>query len=239
MHSIHPGRLVAEFVVIVVGVLAALGVDEWRDSRTARVAEVRYVDGLISDLTRDSANMATAMQIGTGKAAALTAVIDRLANRDAIRQNPNMVWPDLSYTYARPALQTTTFDEMEGTGGLGQIRDGQLRFEIGTHYTDALHQFDRLDQRRTTLAWVAADLFPFVAWGGDTNTELSAAAFDSLFFAAPNSEQRLQRVLGPEYQGLLNQERIYANSIRDISGYILDRTLELLSSLRTYRTTSE
>jgi len=237
MRSIHLGRLAAEFIVIVVGVLAALGVDEWRDNHTARVAEVRFVDGLILDLMRDSSNMAVQMQRGTDKAAALTKVIGRLADRDAVRRNPNMVWPDLGLTYARPDLQTTTFDEMEGTGGLGQIRDGQLRFEIGYHYTDALHQFGRLDQRRTTLAWVAADLFPFVAWGGTTNTDLTAAAFDSLFFAAPNSEQRLQRMLGPEYQGLLNQERIYANSIEDISGYILDATLELLSSLRAYRTT--
>lgn len=237
MRRIHPGRLAAEFVVIVVGVLAALGVDEWRDNRTARVAEVRYINGLISDLVSDSANMAYAVALGSDKASALTEVISRLADHDAVRRSPNIVWPHLGYTYARPALQTTTFDEMAGTGGLGLIRDGQLRFEIGDHYTNALHQFDRLDQRRTTLAWVTADLFPVVAWGGDTNTDLSPAAFDSAFYAAPNSEQRLQRLLGPEYQGLLNQERIYANSIGDISGYILDRTLELLSALRTYRAT--
>jgi len=237
MRSVQPSRLVAEFVVIVVGVLVALGVDEWRDSRSYRAAEVRYVDGLISDLERDSVNMATAIQAGATSASALTQAIEGLADSAAVRRSPSIVRPPLAFTYARPALQTTTFDEMEGVGGLGLIRDGDLRFQIGSHYTTVLHHFDRLDQRRTTIAWVIADLFPTVSWGGSTSTNVSREALDSAFYSAPNSTQRLERLLGPEYQGLLNQERIYARSIEDISETILDLTEELLSSLRAYRAT--
>ena len=43
-------RLAAEFVVIVVGVLVALGVDAWTDERDAKVREVELLESLASDL---------------------------------------------------------------------------------------------------------------------------------------------------------------------------------------------
>lgn len=51
-------RLLSEFVIIVFGVLAALGVDEWRGIRQDRLAERQYVQRLIADLVRDSATSA-------------------------------------------------------------------------------------------------------------------------------------------------------------------------------------
>jgi len=51
--------LLAEFVVIVLGVLAALAVDEWRDSRMERELEVELLSAFIRDLSTDSADFAS------------------------------------------------------------------------------------------------------------------------------------------------------------------------------------
>jgi hypothetical protein len=141
----------------------------------------------------------------------------------------------MNLTYARPELQTTTFDELKNSGGLSLIQQEHLRFRIGDHYSSALHHYERLDDRRTRLAWSVAGLYPELSWGAGVGVDLSPAEIDSTFYAAPHVEYRLQQLLGPEYHALMNQERIYARSIEGISAQILDQTNELLSELRQYQ----
>jgi hypothetical protein len=47
-------RLVAEFLVIVVGVLVALGVDSWAGDRADRVLEREYLHRLLDDVNSPS-----------------------------------------------------------------------------------------------------------------------------------------------------------------------------------------
>ena len=42
-------RFVSEFMVIVVGVLAALSVDSWREHQTDRALERRYLEQIVTD----------------------------------------------------------------------------------------------------------------------------------------------------------------------------------------------
>ena len=51
------GRLAAEFVVIVVGVLVALGADAWMDERAELEAEAQFLAEVHADLGRDSTNL--------------------------------------------------------------------------------------------------------------------------------------------------------------------------------------
>lgn len=56
-------RLAAEFVVIVVGVLVALGVDAARDAREDRVREAAYLAQLRIDLAATAASLAEAISV--------------------------------------------------------------------------------------------------------------------------------------------------------------------------------
>ena len=55
--DLKPARALAELVVIIVGVLTALGVDEWREVRGERVLEAQYLQGLATDVRQDLARM--------------------------------------------------------------------------------------------------------------------------------------------------------------------------------------
>ena len=241
MPKAEPTRLVAEFLVIVIGVLVALGVDEWRENARDRASEAQYVERLISELVRDSSEMALAIRIGTRKVAGIDRVLGRLSDAAWVRERPSAAFPDLTYAYARPELQTTTFDELRGAGGLSLIRDEELRFRIGHHYRSSLHHFGRLDERRTSLPRVRWDLFPAVDGLPGSSPlfgrsgvldSVWATAIDSAFLAAPNLPERLQRLQSAEYQGLLNQERAYARAMESISAQILESTTGLLAELR-------
>ena len=56
--SLPWGRLAAEFVVIVIGVLVALGVDQWIDALDDRAREREYTVRLRGDLVADTLRFA-------------------------------------------------------------------------------------------------------------------------------------------------------------------------------------
>jgi len=62
-------RFALEFILIVAGVLAALAVDDWRQSR-ADVATERYIlEGLLADLSRDREDIASSISAASARAA--------------------------------------------------------------------------------------------------------------------------------------------------------------------------
>ena len=61
-------RFALEFILIVTGVLAALAVDDWRQSR-ADVATERYIlEGILADLSRDRADIASSISAAGARA---------------------------------------------------------------------------------------------------------------------------------------------------------------------------
>ena len=53
MIKIPVQRATFEFVIIVLGVLAAFAVENWKESRAEAALEVEYVERLLSDVTLD------------------------------------------------------------------------------------------------------------------------------------------------------------------------------------------
>ena len=229
MPKLEPGRLIAEFAVIVIGILVALGVDEWREAVGEREGEVQYVERLVQDLLADSSTMARAISVGQSKMTSLDSVMQALQDPLQVRRSPSLAVPSLTFTYSRPDLQMTTFQELMATGSLSLIRDDGLRFEIGDHYRLVREHFERLDERRTRLVWAVNELFP-TARGG-------AHALDSAFLAAPHVPERLDRLLSAEYLGLIYQEGEYSGAMESISGQIMNETTTLLAALRSYQET--
>jgi hypothetical protein len=53
------GRLIGEFVVIVLGVLVALAVDDWNQERSDRELEINLLDRMQSEVLADGADLAS------------------------------------------------------------------------------------------------------------------------------------------------------------------------------------
>ena len=238
MRNLAFGRLAAEFFVIVVGVLVALGVDQWRDSVNDRAAEAEYLERLLVDLRQDSITISSDRAQGAAKAVDLERLIENLRDPARVRRQPSLAWPNLSRTFARPNLQTTTFDELTTTGGLVLIENKELRSRIGQHYTWALHSFDeRLDERRTSLAALVTRVFPRfpgapgLALPNNLDDEWTAPR-DSAFFASPNLDARMNILFSVEFEGLVGLELDYALAIERIDGAVLEATIELMDAIR-------
>jgi hypothetical protein len=127
--------LLSEFVVIVVGVLMALWVDQLREARANAVREVEYLEALVIDLDADLVQFdETEAWMRRQEAAAATV----LALYDGSPPTENVA--DLvaavetaGWQYS-PSITRNTIDDLRSTGNLRLIRDPALRRAIASYY---------------------------------------------------------------------------------------------------------
>jgi hypothetical protein len=133
-------RPLSEFVVIVVGVLVALGVDEWRANRAGRRLERDYVQRLQADLTRSREQLDLTLQRLAGAARNAQFITPYVAGAaplpgDTItvvaalyRASRSLAWS------AGTWLPRTTFLDLQTSGRIGLIRDPSVRAAIIDYY---------------------------------------------------------------------------------------------------------
>ena len=128
--------LLGEFIVIVVGVLMALWVDELREARFNAALEVEYLQSFVTDLEADLAQFdETEAWMRRSEAAAATVLAlykgapptDNAA--DLAMAVETAGWQDW------PVITRNTIDDLRSTGNLRLIRDRALRRAIAAYYT--------------------------------------------------------------------------------------------------------
>lgn len=137
-------RLGTEFVVVVLGILAALAVDEWRQARADRALEEHLLSSLLDDLEGDKADVKRQIELEQADREAvghLLALFEHpLAPPDATPgMTPEEVDESLNELWNRGELEVAdaTFSEMISTGSFRVIRNRDLRRKITTYYQAA------------------------------------------------------------------------------------------------------
>jgi type II secretory pathway pseudopilin PulG len=181
-------RLAAEFVIIVVGVLAALAVDDWQAGVERRAAAERVIGTMEVDLTESVADLREAIASARVRQSALVEILRRLgeplppadewipwsdAPFDSL-SGPSVTMfdgPSEAALFSAPAWvqvfdpRTAAFDELRSTGGLAALRDQTVRDRIVRLYAEMIdfaesNQFMRSDQAALQNAWEAAGVVP-------------------------------------------------------------------------------
>lgn len=129
-----------EFVVIVVGVLAALAVDQWRDERNDRKTEAEYLSRLRIDVEADIEQFYSFEQILETKARLLQSLLDDTINSE-FAHDPRSLMEAVQYSsfIALPDSVSTTFDELQSTGRLALIQDLSQRDALSKYYSGFNH----------------------------------------------------------------------------------------------------
>lgn len=134
------GNLLVEFVLVVVGVLVALGVDGWATDRADRVTEGYYLDQLRQDIAEsEQALRVNFVQRLTAARDAGIQVLPYLRRGRAVGLGPQQLvvrifhagraYGDYSQAYADEVYQT-----LRSTGDLKILQDRQLRDHIISFY---------------------------------------------------------------------------------------------------------
>lgn len=129
-------NLLAELLVVFVGLFAALQLDDWRQQREFRDAETRYLVRLQEDLQGFldfSGNMLPFLQ---GNFEAVRHVNDSLAAGRILEGDARKFEAGLIYVSHLPALQIhrAAYDEMVASGMFARLRSEQLKRDVAELY---------------------------------------------------------------------------------------------------------
>jgi hypothetical protein len=128
-------RLVAEFLVIVVGVLVALGVDQWVQDRQDRALEAEYLERLIEDVRYDLDELEFIRDRSATSMEHARLVLDRAWVRRAPADSLIGAAYSASQTRA-PDLSRATFEELVSSGRIDLLRSREVR--------EALADYERI-----------------------------------------------------------------------------------------------
>jgi hypothetical protein len=200
--------LFAEFVIIVLGILVALGIEGLRDARRDRKLERQYAGRLRTDLSKDVARFEE-LELGglAGKAEMLLALAEGGSVRDP-REDPTgfMEYLEFSTWGGVAETQSAAFREMESTGRLGLLGDPQLRTALANYYE--YHSFiaSRYEDSFGSYRRVASEAFA----GASQYSWLVEGSEPP----AADLEAGLRRLRAhPEFEGAVNAELRYAASL--------------------------
>jgi hypothetical protein len=196
--------MAAEFFVVLLGVLGALWVEDYRDWRSARAHEQAALEGVISDLDKDIRELGLVSGAAHRRATGAVALIVHLDQASA-RQFLESGWSDAMVDTAtamsvREAFSEAgvendfdpadaAFRELLATGRLETVRAAEVRRAIGAYYhlAEDLNDFtgpDNAVQEQLDGFFVENGIHPF----------LSDAELGSRMASDPRIEASLHRV---------------------------------------------
>ena len=133
--SVFVKKYVGDTIVVVIGVVLALGVSEWVKSIDSTSTTRSYLEAIILDFEENATLAQTGASIAQFQAEQgewLLSVVQRKVDTDNSRR---LIWAieSAGYRYAEPYLKTA-WDDLISSGGLDSIPNPETRRLIGQFY---------------------------------------------------------------------------------------------------------
>jgi hypothetical protein len=239
-------RAVGEFAVIVVGVLVALGVDNWNQDREDLALEREYLQRLERDIRADSTMQEFLLSSLAEKADALDLVSHLIHGTgpgpDDLRQFLRaLASSGMAFSWGFPVLKSLTFEDLTGTGNLGLLRDSETRDSIISYYKNANHRLNRIGNRHTQYPHLVYSIVPPEVIAAFPQTDPRAPEGLARQEAAPQGELNLSGrevsdlmslLRGSDFRRALNAELNFAQFAKLQVDDNLSHAADLLNFLR-------
>ena len=129
---------VGELIIVVAGVMIALGFDQWNSGRLERVEETEIIERFIADLRVDLDGISFGLGRVTDKEARILRISSSLESPDGRPKDSTLFLEDVvesaTYGWNQARARRTTFDEVLASGKFGLIRDTAIRVKIADYY---------------------------------------------------------------------------------------------------------
>lgn len=220
--------LVGETLVIVFGVLIALGLDDFWTNRQERVLEADYLSRIQSDLRSDIGYLENVRKVRLAlKFEAIDAVAPVVRGQAPVPDDVETFLINVSLGGLLGAANSnwttnTTFEDLKSTGNLRLIRDTDLRRGISNYYHFADMWHSRVQGRQTDYVDMVHKIIP-----AELRENLDTDALNKF-----GVDRALEKILSPAFQDVLNQEMNYAYFLQSQNERA--RIDELLGEIRAY-----
>jgi hypothetical protein len=139
-----------ELLVVVIGVLVALELNQWAEQRQTRALEHAYLLRLKEDLQMEGGQASHFTSIARDRLAAIV-LLEQLAGNPAmpITEPRSVVCALATVSWGSfPPVHNISYDELQNTGRTSLIRSVELRRALAAHYA-TIADFERPAQDRT------------------------------------------------------------------------------------------
>ena len=197
--------LLGETLVVVLGVLIAIGINDYWNERQERILEREYLSRLLEDVVADIEYVSSAKSMLDRKLQALDAIAPVVRGLEPVPSDletflRNVALGGLGGASSTYWITDTTFEDMKATGSLRLIRDAEMRRTIGRYYGDFDNFFARSRDRKTGYVSFVHSRLP-----AELRDDMDFS--DMVKFGAADT---IEEFISPEFQYLLNQEYNYA-----------------------------
>jgi hypothetical protein len=221
---------IGELLIVVVGVMIALGFEQWNSDRLDRVEEVEIIERFIADLGIDLGEIASGMLAISGKETALSRISSSLESPETRPRDLTLFLQDVvdsaSYGWNQGTPRRTTFDEVLASGRFSLIRDTATRVRIADYYEWNLNRENRIEERETDYPNLSYRLVPRVT-EFELATDLSDAQLEELINIVLSSP------LPEHVAGEMNFTRFLSEQFTEWREF----SLALIDELEFYRST--
>ena len=217
-----------EVVLVMIGILLAMQVNEWREGIRERKREVRTLELLIRDLAQDHANILTFKEKLNEEHHGVVKLIYHIENESPSDSIVGYLGEGLGIWNYRPTYPT--YEGLRQSNGLDVISDHELRDEIINYHDDRVDYLDDLRavyKRYDEKAQLAFEpYFGFVFKDGEWNRQFTAItqdvkddihALNTLSKAGRlryGFIERIQKIFLADNQGLRDKLVVYLNKIK-------------------------
>jgi hypothetical protein len=194
--------LFAETLVIVLGVLIALGLDDYRTNRYEQRLAIEYVQRMQNDVAQDLRYLSTSWY------PRIKIKHESLDNISPVIRGQAPVPEDL-YGFFRDVarggihganatdwVNNTTFQDLRATGNLRLIRSVEVRAEISSYYETLRRQLARVEARHTDYVLYVHTIVP-----AELRDEMDLDSIETF-----GVDFALERLISDEFRSLFNQE---------------------------------
>jgi len=218
-------RLIAEFFVILVGVLGALAADQWAQDREDRKLESEYLERLRADVGYDREEVQFVLEVSRAGLEAVDSLLEptfvRRATDDALLSSAL-----LAASARQVDLSRGTWEELVASGRIALLKEAEVRLALADYARFVSEIAGYWEYTSNDLwAWVGRRVPGEVQdrWGSRCNSRSDAARFSTSQSTAtcnlespPGSADRLRREIQSEvavgelrlqrerYRGLVN-----------------------------------
>lgn len=152
---------IGEIVLVVMGILIALQINNWNEDRKERIVEKKIYENLLSDIKEDIIIIKERIALSKREKKALynhvhNAYQTQKSTEDFIKLNSSVEWNADNFI-----LQIKTFDELVNSGKLSIIKDKSLKDKILGYYKTydiAATHIAELNQTSITMLGTASEV---------------------------------------------------------------------------------
>lgn len=195
---------VGELLIVTVGVLIALAIDQWNSDRQDRAEEKRIIERLINDVERDIELADRALRIIEAKLESMSRVKDNLElGIESVKDQEQFVgdfWRSQNYGWGQDRAIQSTFDEITSSGDFSLISSPVIRAEISRYYFFRNIEHERMNERESEFPRIVYRLVPH-----SVRHEQSIQ-----YFGIPDYDQIVTRIFAFDVTNALRAEMNYA-----------------------------